>query len=57
MQFTKTAEQLAARRARVKELIESGRVETEANKKRKKKEQNYFQALEDRAEIILAGIK
>lgn len=57
MQFTKTPEQLAARRARVKELIESGRVETEANKNRKKKEQKYFQALEDRAEIILAGIK
>lgn len=57
MQFTKTAEQLAARRARVKELMQEGRVETEANKNRKKKEQKYFQALEDRAEIILAGLK
>lgn len=57
MQFTKTPEQLAARRKRVKELIANGQVETEANKNRKKKEQKYFQALEDRAEIILAGIK
>lgn len=57
MQITKTPEQLAARRARVKQFFVNGRVETEANKNRKKKEQKYFQALEDRAELILAGIK
>ena len=57
MQITKSPEQLAARRARVRELMTQGRVETEANKNRKKKEQKYFKALEDRAEIILAGIK
>lgn len=57
MQITKTPEQLAARRARVKQFFVEGRVETEANKNRKKKEQKYFQALEDRAELILAGLK
>lgn len=57
MQFTKTAEQLAARRARVKELMREGRVETEANKNRKKKAQKYFDQLQDRADLILAGLK
>lgn len=57
MQITKTPEQLAARRARVKEMIASGAVMTDAKRKAQKEAAKYQQQLEDKADMILAGLR
>lgn len=57
MQITKTPEQLAARRARVKEMIASGNVMTDAKRKSQKEAAKRQQKLEDQADMILAGLR
>lgn len=57
MQITKTPEQLAARRARVKELMNSGRVESDKLRKARKDEAKRMQTLEEKADMIIAGLQ
>lgn len=57
MQFTKTPEQLAARRARVKEMMKNGQVETDALRKQRKEAAKYQKQLEDAADLILTGLR
>jgi hypothetical protein len=56
MRFTKTPEELAARRARVSSLHKEGRVENDAIRNAKRKEQKRFQTLEDKADLIIQGL-
>ncbi len=56
MQITKTEAQLQERRARVKELQASGRVMNSATQAKIRKQQQEQQKLQERAEMILAGI-
>lgn len=57
MSFTKTPEELAARRARVKEMVESGAVVTDASRAAKRKAQKRFDELEYKAELIISGLQ
>lgn len=53
MQFTKTPEQLAERRARVSSFFQENRVETDSIRNKRRKEQKRLQLLEEKAEQIL----
>lgn len=56
MQFTKTPEQLKARRDRVREMEKAGQVMTDAKRKAIKDRQKYLQQLEEKADMILVGL-
>lgn len=56
MQFTKTAEQLAERRARVAEMTVNGQVMTSARRARIRKQQQQAQKLQEQAEMVLVGL-
>jgi hypothetical protein len=56
MTFTKTAEELAARRAKVSEWTRNNQVETTATRNARRKEAKRLQELQDKAEMILAGM-
>ena len=47
---------IEARRARIKKLIEEGRVETDKLRKQRKTAAKYQTQLQERAETILAGL-
>lgn len=53
MQFTKTPEELAARRARVSSFFQNNRVETDTIRTKRRKEQKRLQLLEEKADQIL----
>ena len=55
--MTKTPEQLAARRARVKQMMDNGEVETDAIRRARKKAQQHQEELQSRADAVLAGLK
>ena len=56
MQFTKTEAQLAERRARIAELHAEGRVMNSNQQAKLRKQAQQQQALQEQAEMILAGI-
>ena len=56
MQFTKTEAQLAERRARVAQLNAEGRVMNSTQQAKLRKQAQQQQALQDKADLILAGI-
>lgn len=56
MRFTKTEEELRARRAKVSAWTRNGEVMTDAKRKRIKNEQKRLQELQDKADMILAGL-
>ena len=56
MQFTKTPEQLAARRARVKQMQEEGREMTSTMRTRIANQQRKAQKLQDAADSVIAGL-
>ena len=57
MRYTKTPEELAARRARVKAMVESGAVVDDRTRAAKRKAQKRFDELEYKAELILSGLQ
>jgi hypothetical protein len=57
MRFTKTPEELAARRALVSALIASGNVMNDAARTAKRKAQKRFDELEYKAELIISGLQ
>lgn len=56
MRFTKTAEELQERRAKVSEWTRNGEVMTDAKRKRIRDEQKRLQELQEKADLILAGL-
>jgi DNA-binding transcriptional regulator of glucitol operon len=56
MRFTKTAEELQERRAKVSKWTRNGEVMTDAMRKRIRDEQKRLQELQDKADMILAGL-
>lgn len=56
MQYTKSAEELQARRNKVSQWNREGKVMTDATRKRIRDERKRLQELEDKAEMIIAGL-
>lgn len=56
MQFTKSQEELQARRARVKEMQAQGRVMNDSMRASIKKQRKYLSSLEEKADLILTGM-
>lgn len=57
MTFTRSAEDLAARRARVNQLVASGRVENDRVRTARRNAQKRFNELQNKADIALAGLQ
>lgn len=54
--FTKSAEELQARRNRVSQMIANGEVMTNARRAKIRKQQKEAQLLQDKAELALVGL-
>lgn len=57
LRFTKTAEELAERRSKVSQWIRNGQVETTQTRTARTKAQKEAQELQDKADMILAGLQ